>query len=238
MKKLMTTIILVLTILSLTGCVKKQKDGDNGNNITTFPAIDKFGEIIEGETVAEIKIKNYGSIWIRFFEDAAPKAVENFTTLAKEGYYDGLIFHRIIEDFMIQGGDDTGLGTGGKSIWGDPFEDEFNETLYPLKGSLCMANSGPNTNKSQFFLVQSSETYDEETMDYVSKQTNIAFNEEAKAAYKEVGGTPWLYMKHTVFGQIYEGLDLLDQIAAVPTDKKDRPLEDVVIETIRIFGYE
>lgn len=251
MKKLLITMVVALTILSLAGCVKRQNDGNNMNGMipstnnetkeadeTISPIIDQFGEIIEGETVAEIKIKNHGSISVRFFVEAAPKAVENFITLAKEGYYDGVIFHRIIDDFMIQGGDDTGIGTGGKSIWGDPFEDEFYQTLYPLRGSLCMANSGPNTNKSQFFLVQSSETYDEEMMEYISKETKIEFNEGAKVAYREIGGTPWLYTKHTVFGQVYAGLELLDKLAAVSTDKNGRPLEEVVIETIRIFGYE
>ena len=105
----------------------------------------------KGEEIA-IMHTSMGDISIRFFPEAAPKAVENFKTHAKDGYYDGLTFHRVINDFMIQGGDPNGDGTGGDSIWGEPFEDEFSDTLFNIRGSLSMANSGPDTNGSQFFI--------------------------------------------------------------------------------------
>ena len=107
----------------------------------------------KGEEIA-IMHTSMGDISIRFFPEAAPKAVENFKTHAKDGYYDGLTFHRVINDFMIQGGDPNGDGTGGDSIWGEPFEDEFSDTLFNIRGSLSMANSGPDTNGSQFFINQ------------------------------------------------------------------------------------
>ena len=111
-----------------------------------------------GDTVATIKT-NKGDIKVVLFPDAAPKAVENFTTHADNGYYDGVIFHRVIPDFMIQGGDPLGKGIGGESIWGRPFKDEFCRDYHNLRGALCMANAGPNTNGSQFFIVQADSTY-------------------------------------------------------------------------------
>ena len=111
-----------------------------------------------GETLATLHVKDYGDITVKFFPNEAPKAVENFITHAKEGYYDGTIFHRVIYDFMIQGGDPAGDGSGGESIWGTDFEDEFAEQLVPIRGALCMANSGVDTNASQFFIVQTTAT--------------------------------------------------------------------------------
>ena len=111
---------------------------------------------VKGDKIATIKT-NMGEIKIRLFPKYAPKAVENFVTHAQNGYYDGLIFHRVIENFMIQGGDPNGNGTGGESIWGEPFEDEFTPELHNLRGALSMANAGPGTNGSQFFIVQAKE---------------------------------------------------------------------------------
>lgn len=207
---------------------------------------DQFAEPEKGETVAEIVIENHGSIFVKFFEEEAPKAVENFITHSRNGYYDGLTFHRIIEDFMIQGGDPTGTGAGGESIWGTNFEDEFDDDLQPYHGALCMANAGPGTNGSQFFLVQSDEPFNEEdlknTEELVKKgmpPRDIKFNEGAIKNYGEFGGTPWLFGAHTVFGQVYDGLDVLDEVAAV--EKLDPqngiPQEEVVIETIKVFEY-
>ncbi|MGB8453341.1 MAG: peptidylprolyl isomerase [Anaerocolumna sp.] len=219
-------LILFLTIGTtlLMGCSKK-------------PA-DQFADPKNGETVAEIVIKDYGSIFVKFFDDAAPKAVENFTTHAKDGYYNGLTFHRIINDFMIQGGDPTGTGRYGESIWGDDFEDEFSDNLQPYRGALCMANSGPDTNGSQFFLVQAKDTYTKEQLNQVTQQNGAEFNEAAVAKYSEVGGTPWLYRVHTVFGQVYDGMDVLDAVAAVEVDANDKPVKDVIIEKINIFKYQ
>jgi cyclophilin family peptidyl-prolyl cis-trans isomerase len=142
---------------------------------------------------------NHGPIAIELFADDAPKTVANFTKLAGEGFYDGVIFHRVIPDFMIQGGDPTGTGSGGP---GYTFEDEFNDNKI-VRGALAMANAGPNTNGSQFFIVTT----------------------EAAS---------WLDGKHTVFGRVTDGMDVVNEISALETDARDRPRTDVVIERVEL----
>jgi cyclophilin family peptidyl-prolyl cis-trans isomerase len=142
---------------------------------------------------------NHGPIEVELFDDDAPKTVENFVKLARDGFYDGVIFHRVIPDFMIQGGDPTGTGTGGP---GYTFEDEFNDRKV-VRGALAMANAGPNTNGSQFFVVTAE-------------------------------ATPWLDGKHTVFGQVTNGMDAVDAISNVDTDSSDKPRDEVVIERVEL----
>jgi len=142
---------------------------------------------------------NQGTIEVELFEDDAPKTVANFVKLARDGFYDGVIFHRVIPDFMIQGGDPTGTGSGGA---GYTFEDESNEHGVE-RGALAMANAGPNTNGSQFFVVT------------------------AEAC-------PWLNGKHTVFGRVTSGMDIVDAISELPTGANDRPREDVVMERVTV----
>lgn len=188
-----------------------------------------------GETIAVLHT-NHGSMAVRLFPEQAPKAVENFITHAKNGYYDGLIFHRVIPDFMIQGGDPTGTGCGGQSIWGRPFEDEFDPALHNVRGALSMANAGPGTNGSQFFIVQAREV--SPNLLAQMEQLRKHFPEAAQEAYRRHGGTPHLDYRHTVFGQVFEGMEVVDAIAAVPTDERDRPREDVVIRTIEVKEYD
>ncbi len=177
---------------------------------------------------------NRGDMTFVLLPEAAPKAVENFTTHAKQGYYNGLIFHRVIKDFMIQGGDPTGTGMSGESIWGKPFEDEFSPDARNYYGALSMANSGPNTNGSQFFIVQAKSVPE----NLISQMEQIGekggFSEEVTENYKKVGGTPWLDFHHTVFGQLVDGADVLDDIAGVQTGMQDKPLSDVVIDSVEI----
>jgi cyclophilin family peptidyl-prolyl cis-trans isomerase len=142
---------------------------------------------------------NHGDITIELFDEDAPNTVENFKKLAADGFYDGLIFHRIIKDFMIQGGCPNGTGTGDP---GYKFDDEINSHK-AVRGSLAMANSGPNTNGSQFFIVT-------------------------------LEATPWLDGKHTVFGQVTDGMDVVDKLEALPTDGRDKPREDAKIETLTV----
>lgn len=185
----------------------------------------------QGETKIIMRT-NMGDIKIRLFDGKAPKAVENFVTHAKNGYYDGLIFHRVIENFMIQGGDPLGTGTGGESIWGEAFEDEFTPELHNFRGALSMANAGPNTNGSQFFIVQAPSVSDDllEQMEMASEEV---FPTEVISLYRENGGTPWLDYHHTVLGQVYEGMDVVDKIAAVKTDYfTNKPFYDVTIDKI------
>jgi peptidyl-prolyl cis-trans isomerase B (cyclophilin B) len=140
-----------------------------------------------------------GAIQIELHDEDAPKTVENFLKLARDGFYDGVIFHRVIPDFMIQGGDPTGTGSGGP---GYSFEDEFNDHKV-ARGALAMANAGPDTNGSQFFIVTAA-------------------------------ACPWLDGKHTVFGRVTEGMDVVDSISSVDTDARDKPREDVRIERVDV----
>ena len=205
----------------------------------------------KGETVATLHIKDYGDIKVHFFKDAAPKAVENFVTLSKKGYYNGVTFHRVINDFMIQGGDPQGTGMGGESAWGGNFEDEINKYLIPLRGSLCMANAGGgNTNGSQFFIVQqdTKDPADKEQVKQALDQyiqmykqsTGLpldAYDDSVIDNYLKVGGALYLSGGYTVFGQVYEGLEIVDKIAASKTDANDKPEKDVVIESIDVTTF-
>ena len=172
---------------------------------------------------------NHGDIVIQLFPEEAPMTVENFVRLAQKGYYDGVTFHRVISDFMIQGGDPEGTGAGGQSIWGHNFEDEFSNELFYLRGALSMANAGPNTNGSQFFIVQNKNM----PKRFIQQLRDAQYPEEVVKAYKQ-GGTPWLDHRHTVFGHVTDGMDVVDEIAKVAKDGNDKPLEDVVITTVEI----
>ena len=186
----------------------------------------------QGDTVATMKT-TLGDIKILLFPDAAPKAVENFVTHAKNGYYNGIIFHRVIPDFMIQGGDPTGTGRGGESVWGSSFEDEFSVDYHNIRGAISMANAGPGTNGSQFFIVQAKEV-DGGLISQMEQLSDRGFPADCVEDYKQLGGTPWLDFKHTVFGQVVEGMETVDAIAEVETGYADKPLEDVSIIGIEI----
>lgn len=186
-----------------------------------------------GDTLA-VMHTNMGDVEIKLFPEHAPKTVENFTTHAKNGYYNGLIFHRVIKDFMIQGGDPTGTGMGGESIWGNSFEDEFTPKLHNLRGALCMANAGPNTNGSQFFIVQASDV-PANMLDQMKDLADNGFPPEIAEAYAKLGGTPWLDFRHTVFGQVVNGMDTVDEIANTNVGANDKPVNDVVINSIDII---
>ena len=187
---------------------------------------------VKGDTIAIMKT-NRGDIKIKLFADKAPNTVDNFATLAKQGYYEGIIFHRVIKDFMIQGGDPTGTGRGGESKWGRPFPDEFDISLHNLNGALSMANAGPNTNGSQFFIVQA-KSVDPALLEQMEEIGDRMFPAQTIEDYKKVGGTPWLDFKHSVFGQVYEGMDVVDAIADSRVDMLDKPFDDVIIEKIDI----
>ncbi len=223
-----------------------------------------------------------GDIKIRLFEDGAPKTVKNFKTHIKNGYYNGLTFHRVINDFMIQGGDPKGDGTGGESIWGESFPDEFDSKLLNIRGSLSMANSGPNTNGSQFFINQKKTSvssavsagdmgafYKQAATYYFTylKVYGDSFRnaypdcsdfaianagagpvkeltpQEVLDLYSSVGGNisldgAWRYFGgHTVFGQVYEGMNIVDSIAATETDENDKPKTDVIITSAEVVKY-
>ncbi|QVI35386.1 peptidylprolyl isomerase [Lacticaseibacillus chiayiensis] len=170
-----------------------------------------------------------GEFEIALFPEQAPKTVENFIGLAKKNYYDGVIFHRVIEDFMIQGGDPTGTGMGGESLWGKPFADEFSNQLFNLKGALSMANAGPNTNGSQFFIVTNSHL----DPSMKAQLSEAGFPKPIIDAYQQ-GGTPWLDHRHTVFGQVLSGMSVVEKISKVKTGANDKPVEPVTINELTI----
>ena len=257
-----------------------QAQGETGEPVEyEAPQLLQLGDVPAGNPQAAIET-SMGTITVVLYPEQAPKAVENFITHAQEGYYDGLTFHRVIDDFMIQGGDPNGDGTGGESIWGESFEDEFSDQLHNFRGALSMANAGYDTNGSQFFIVQADtvsmneedamlnmylndqlDKATQELMDYqasgatqeeleakldelnsqlnekvtagVPEEERVRF-EEAAAAYQELGGTPHLDYKHTVFGQVIDGMDVVDAIAAVETDESDAPVQPVTILSITV----
>lgn len=274
----------VLLCLCLTACGKTEDTPQNG--VSTVYADETVGFQLDMPAVGDqiaVMHTSMGDISIRFFPEAAPKAVENFVKLAEQGYYDNLTFHRVIEDFMIQGGDPEGDGTGGESYWGSDFEDEFDQKLLNLRGSLSMANSGVNTNGSQFFINQgdadafgerSNYAYTDEDVQSLKDQYDGLIDTYGQATVEAYYGTwddvqatymplvydlvpdaVWeLYEKnggnitldgawrksggHTVFGQVFDGMDVVDTIAAVETDDDDKPTADVTITSIEITTYQ
>ncbi|KYH34322.1 putative peptidyl-prolyl cis-trans isomerase [Clostridium tepidiprofundi DSM 19306] len=268
MSKKSIIILCILITFLFTGCTNsasKNKNSTSHNNTTTAKtktnntsSIDnssntdktnikkvskeellQFQPLKSGEEYAVI-VTNMGNIKIRLFPKYAPKAVKNFKALALKGYYNNVIFHRVIKGFMIQSGDPTGTGRGGKSIWGKPFEDEFSTKLHNFRGAISMANAGPNTNGSQFFIVQNNKLPD--TIKAQLKNANRDYWSDAVIKkYEEVGGTPWLDYKHTVFGQVFEGMDVVDKIASVKVSgskESPKPIKDVVIKEIKIEKYK
>lgn len=234
-------------------------EGNSGSAQATFEdykikSLPQLEEIKEGDTIAVINT-SAGVVKVRLFPEYAPKAVENFTTHAKEGYYDGVIFHRVINEFMIQSGDPEGTGRGGESIWGQPFENEVSYNLRNFRGALCMANAGGNaTNGSQFYIVQNTgldESTKSQLEELKDKQDEVYYEDKDMGTllYSDIfpipvldeyinnGGFPTGDMSYTVFGQVYEGMDVVDSIAGVETDENDKPLEDIVVESIEVGTY-
>jgi peptidyl-prolyl cis-trans isomerase B (cyclophilin B) len=215
MKKFLAAVLIMLSFSLLAGCgekndIEKIYQGSpeefNANKTTVMKNFDQAAMPQKGDQIVVMET-NKGTIKIKLFPEFAPKTVENFLGLIDKGYYNGIIFHRVIPDFMIQGGDPTGTGSGGESLWGDEFEDEFSPNLKNIRGTLSMANKGPDTNSSQFFIVQKD------------------------------GGTPWLDGKHTVFGQVFEGMDTVDEIANAERDAMDKPLADIVMKKVTAEKY-
>lgn len=234
-----TTLLLSLALLGACGDTKakdtnKTDKTETSSDKPTEESVDLNSldlpqlnpEVASNEDLVEM-VTTEGSIKIKLFPDLAPKTVKNFMTHAKDGYYDGLTFHRVMENFMIQGGDPEGTGAGGESIYGDSFEDEFSNQLYNIRGALSMANSGANTNGSQFFIVQNQD-------DLSDGLLSEDYPDSIIKAY-QTGGANWLDGKHTVFGQVVEGMDVVDKIAATETDDNAKPKKDIKIEKITIL---
>ncbi len=199
LKKLFLLIVCVVMILSCNSHGQKEIREEK----IKVNDLEDMMSIKNNEKLIGIMKTSMGTIELELYPEEAPKTVKNFIGLSLNGFYEGVIFHRVIKNFMIQGGDPTGTGRGGSSIYGGPFEDEFSPSLkHDSPGILSMANAGPNTNQSQFFIT--------------------------------VIPTPWLDFKHTIFGKVIKGIEVVYAINSVPTDENDRPIQDVFIEKIII----
>lgn len=259
-KKYLALALAAVMAFGIAGC-----GGDTAaeNNTNTETSVDTTTIIqaqmpAEGEEIAVITTSE-GVVKMRFFPEEAPKAVENFKTLAKDGYYDGITFHRVIEDFMVQGGDPTATGTGGESCWGEDFETEVSEKLHFYRGAVAMANAGPDTNGSQFFIVQQKTVMEDalnallEARDNNDEEIGVTltdgnyytlsqlYPDEVLNYYSEQGGSVHLEYVfgngYSIFGQVFEGLEAVDAIAAAETDANDKPVKDITIESITFESY-
>jgi cyclophilin family peptidyl-prolyl cis-trans isomerase len=262
-KKIITGLSLAAVLTSsfaITGC-KGTSTVDSGSvktEDTNGEAVIKNFEMPEiGEKIAVIKVKDYGEIKIKLFAEeakaAAPvpekNAVDNFISLADKDYYNELIFHRVIPNFMIQGGDPKGDGTGGNSTWGGEFDGGLPEGLYHFSGAVAYANSsGTSTDGSQFYIVDTPADkvyygghYDESgTLQYYNsfEEAKLDPPQNVKDKYLEVGGVPLLDGNYTVFGQVFEGLDIVRKISTVEVDENDKPLKQVQMESVTIEEYK
>lgn len=246
-------IVSCAAIAALVGCSSGSADGVNSyaQNVSyTEPGENgsRTGDEVgfqfdlpqSGEEIAVLNTSK-GTIKIRLFEESAPLAVANFKAQISNGYYNGLTFHRVIRDFMIQGGDD---GKDSESVWGDTYKSEINRNLQHFTGAVSTANAGPDTNGSQFFIVQGPQVTMEDLEAASSTYNTNAMTETEKQLYVEHGGAYWLdnhvnsTVAHTVFGQVFEGMDVVNSIANVLTNRSDKPLDDIVIESAAIEIYQ
>lgn len=249
MKKFLSLILIAAVFLagceSMDRAIKGDKYVDNSIakqkaenklkklNKASFPQLSQ--KVAKNEAEVQIKTSK-GNITLKLFPKYAPLAVENFLTHAKNGYYNNLTFHRVIADFVVQGGDPKGDGTGGESIWkgkdkskdsGQGFANESSKYLYHLRGALAMANAGSHTNASQFYIVQNK-------ANQAKQLSSDLYPQKIINAYKK-GGAPKLDGNYTVFGQVIKGMKTVDAIAAVKTDQNGKPEEKVVIKTITVL---
>ncbi len=228
---LSTTIITAFALAacspSANGTVESSETASSSVDLSQVELPQLETEVQENESVVEITTSK-GNITVKLFPEIAPKAVENFITHAKDGYYEGTSFHRVIEEFMIQGGDPKGNGSGGESIWGDGFSVEISNQLYHIRGALSMARAQAlDSQGSQFFIVQNTQD--------MTKDLAIQFTPERIIETYKNGGVPSLDGNYTVFGQVIEGMDVVDAIAKVETDANDLPKEEVTIESMKVL---
>jgi len=214
--------LFTFSIIALVGCTQTPEEDISKvyqgspteeviNNTTTMSDFDQTAMPEKGEQIVVMET-DMGTIKIKLFPKKTPKTVENFIGLTDKGYYDGIIFHRVIPNFMIQGGDPTGTGTGGESLWGGKFDDEPNKDLSNIPGSIAMANAGPNTNGSQFF---------------INKGSNVFLDCHNPASPS----------CHTVFGQVFEGMDVVDKIINTETGANDKPVKDITMTKVTLETF-
>lgn len=250
-KKFISALMCLSLALSFAGCEKEEGKnttaddsvslGENAQNEENQTAdsdkIINFTEPVEGEEIAILDITGYGQVKIKLFPEQCPRGVENFKALIKKGYYDGVTFHRVIKDFMIQGGDPTGTGSGGSSIWGQGFQQEINNSLRHFSGAVSYATASDKLNNSQFFIVTGLESVPEQHFQNLEDQYGKTYPDAVMDFYAEKGGYPFLDGDYEVFGQVIEGLDICFKIAEQQTDASDKPTEDVIINYAILKEY-
>ena len=232
-------------VISLTGCKQKQVVLESGAEQQTGTALLGADGCVnytmpeKGEEIVVMTIEGYGDVKIRLFPEESPKGVENFTTLVKNGYYDELIFHRVIDGFVIQGGDPRGDGTGGTDAWGSTtgFAQTFSSKLNHVTGAVSYAVGNDKMNKSQFFIVTGEQVQPEWFSQY-SAMYGVSFTPAIQNLYESVGGTPHLDGVHEIFGQVFDGMEYVLDIQKVPTGANDKPKSAVRIEKAVVTEYD
>ncbi|MDE5763699.1 MAG: peptidylprolyl isomerase [Ruminococcus sp.] len=251
MKKKFLAFLVVCSLTAasmLTACGKEIEvsDDNTGNSVSQDEQGSKTPENVDianytapekGDTIIEMNIKDYGTVKFRLFPEYASTGCENFVELAKSGYYDGLTFHRVISDFMIQGGDPKGDGTGGASTWGGEFDGGVDSHLIHLPGAVAYANSGSTaTNGSQFYIVTGEQNITDDV--FINYEAyGYSFSDKQKEQYLQNGGVPFLDGNYTVFGQVFDGLDIVFKIQYAATNASDKPLSDIIMESVKVSEY-
>ena len=239
-KKALAFLMCIAAAACMTSCGDTPSQGGDSSSAVTSEVenveIANFTAPSKGDTIIIMKIKDQGEVKFRLFPEYAEKGVENFVELAKKGYYDGLTFHRVIKDFMIQGGDPLGTGSGGESVWGGKFDGGTDPHLIHAAGALAYANSGAtSTDGSQFYIV-TGQVYTKEDFSAMEQQ-GLSFTEQQKEVYAKAGGAPWLDGSYTVFGQVIDGLDIVFKAQNVKTGANDKPESDLIIESVKVGEY-
>ncbi len=223
---LWATLLLCAVLLTACGTAKRPQEVESN--------VLQFNTPQNGDIIAVIET-NKGTIKMVLYPSLAPVAVDNFIRLSESGYYNDTTFHRIVKDFIVQGGDPTGTGSGGMSVWGGYFDVEISGQLHNFSGAVGMASTS-NGNGSQFYIVQ---TPAESVSEPMAEQLLAAgYEQDVIDAYLQVGGVPYLDNGYTVFGQVYEGMNIVDKIASVSTDDREKPKKDIVVKSITISTYD
>ncbi len=237
MKRLACTLLALALVLS--ACSGKTGADAAPQATRQRPAVEsaelQFAPLAEGAATATLHTSE-GDIYLALYPDLSPMACQNFAGLVRQGYYDQTVFHRAAPDFVIQGGDASGTGDGGESIWGRPFYTEITPSLHHYAGALCMASSGGEADSllSQFYIVAAPAGNLDDTALATMRSAGVA--EGVVEAYRQAGGLPYLDYGDTVFGQVYAGMDVVDRIASAPADKDGKPKNPVVVNSISLNG--